>query len=152
MFQTLPKALGPKGRRQLETLFDWVMPPCLRFIRKCVKEMSPTQDAALARSAMRIIGALLGAKPGGSSSGSAPGGAVEDERSGGGDLDATGDQDGGGFRGEGGAAGGAAAVVAGMDEVAKARLVEAALMFGTVWGVGGSADADGRQQFDEFFR
>lgn len=57
--QALPKALGPKAKRQLELLFEWAMPACLRFVRKELQEMSPTEDAALARGCMRIIESCL---------------------------------------------------------------------------------------------
>lgn len=57
--QSLPKALGTKAKHHLEVLFDWALPACLRFVRKEVSEISPTEDAALARAAMRIIEACL---------------------------------------------------------------------------------------------
>lgn len=59
--QTLPAALGAKAHRHLAAVLDWLLPPVLRFARRGVKEMSPTQDATLARAATRIIGGLLGA-------------------------------------------------------------------------------------------
>eukprot|EP00878_Enallax_costatus_P024290 GHUV01025916.1.p1 GENE.GHUV01025916.1~~GHUV01025916.1.p1 ORF type:complete len:555 (+),score=133.09 GHUV01025916.1:2513-4177(+) len=55
----LPKSLGPKAKRHLEVLFDWAMPACLRFMRKELQEMSPTEDAGLARGCMRIIESCL---------------------------------------------------------------------------------------------
>jgi hypothetical protein len=57
--QSLPKAVGSKAKHHLEVLFDWAMPASLRFLRKEVQEISPTQDAGLARGAMRIIEACL---------------------------------------------------------------------------------------------
>lgn len=57
--QSLPKALGTKAKRHLEVLFDWALPACLRFLRKELVEISPTEDAGLARGAMRIIEACL---------------------------------------------------------------------------------------------
>jgi dynein heavy chain len=57
--QALPKALGTKAKRHLEVLFDWALPACLRFLRKELLEVSPTEDAGLARGAMRIIEACL---------------------------------------------------------------------------------------------
>jgi dynein heavy chain len=57
--QSLPKALGPKAKRHLEVLFDWALPACLRFVRKELEELSPSEDAGLARGAMRIIEACL---------------------------------------------------------------------------------------------
>ena len=157
--QTLPKSLGPKARKQLECLLDWLMPPCLRFVRKTVKEISPTSDAALACAAMRIVGALLGARPSGGGSGGAAGSsdAAASGRADGGGIGGTGgdveeapDQD--GAAPSGGPSGAVAAVLAGADDAAKARLAEAALLLGLVWGVGASADAEGREAFDRFFR
>ncbi|KAF6263196.1 dynein heavy chain 8 [Scenedesmus sp. NREL 46B-D3] len=55
----LPKALGPKAKRHLEVLFDWALPACLRFVRRELEELSPSEDAALARGAMRIIESCL---------------------------------------------------------------------------------------------
>jgi len=40
-------------------LFDWALPACLRFLRKEMQEISPTEDSGLARGAMRIIQACL---------------------------------------------------------------------------------------------
>lgn len=57
--QALPKALGNKAKHHLEVLFDWALPACLRFLRKELQEISPTEDAGLARGAMRIIEACL---------------------------------------------------------------------------------------------
>jgi hypothetical protein len=59
LLQALPKALGTKAKRHLEVLFDWALPACLRFLRKELQEISPTEDAGLARGAMRIIEACL---------------------------------------------------------------------------------------------
>lgn len=47
--QALPKALGARTRKHIEGLFEWMMPACLRFVRKEVKEISPTEDIGLAR-------------------------------------------------------------------------------------------------------
>lgn len=40
-------------------LFDWAMPVCLRFVRKELQELSPTEDAALARTCMRVLESCL---------------------------------------------------------------------------------------------
>jgi dynein heavy chain, axonemal len=147
--QALPKALGPKARREVEALLDWLVPPCLRFVRKRVKEISPTSDAALARAAMRIAGALLGAgpeRPPGAADAGGGGGGGDAGLPSGPDAAEAPDQDGGGAAAPGPVA------LAGMDDAARARLVEAAVVFGLVWGVGGSTDGEGRQAFDAFFR
>lgn len=44
---------------RVKELFDWLMPACLRFVRKEVKEITPTLDTQLAVSAMRIFHSLL---------------------------------------------------------------------------------------------
>jgi dynein heavy chain len=59
ILQSLPKALGPKAKRHLQVLFDWALPACLRFVRKELEELSPSEDAGLARGAMRIIESCL---------------------------------------------------------------------------------------------
>ncbi|KAG2451278.1 hypothetical protein HYH02_003884 [Chlamydomonas schloesseri] len=56
---TLPRTLGPKIRAHIEKLFEWLIPPCLRFVRHDAKEVSPTEDIGLARSTMRLMAALL---------------------------------------------------------------------------------------------
>jgi hypothetical protein len=40
-------------------LFDWALPACLRFVRRELEELSPSEDAGLARGAMRIIESCL---------------------------------------------------------------------------------------------
>jgi hypothetical protein len=57
--QALPKALGAKTKRHLELLFEWAVPACLRFVRKELQELSPSEDSGLARAAMRIIESCL---------------------------------------------------------------------------------------------
>jgi hypothetical protein len=57
--QALPKALGQKAKQRLEELFAWALPACLRFVRREVAEISPTEDSGLARGAMRLIEACL---------------------------------------------------------------------------------------------
>jgi hypothetical protein len=115
-----------------------------------VKEISPTQDATLARAAMRVIGALLGAaRP------AAGGSAVALEvcaASGCSDAgrDVDGERD--GLVGCDEDAGVCSALLESMDEAARAQLAEAAAVFGVVWGVGGTADAEGRAAFDAFLR
>jgi hypothetical protein len=57
--QTLPKALGPKAKSTLDGLFNWMVPACLRFLRKELKELCPSEDAALVVGATRIITSCL---------------------------------------------------------------------------------------------
>ena len=56
---SLPKALGTKARKHIETLFLSMMPPALRCVRRELKEISPTEDIGLARTTMRIMLSLM---------------------------------------------------------------------------------------------
>jgi hypothetical protein len=157
--QTLPKALGPKARKLLQAALEWLLPPCLRFVRKGGREMSPTQDAALARAAMRVVGTLLGAaKPAAPAAYAAPIGSgppAPDAGAAGGqscvrrDVEEERDTL---LAGLGEEEDAAASQLASMDEAARVRLAEAAAVFAVVWGVGGSADSEGRAAFDAFLR
>eukprot|EP00798_Chlamydomonas_sp_ICE-L_P012761 gene12761-16012_t len=51
----LPSCLNPRLREHLEKLFDWLLPASLRFLRKEMKEISPTEDISLAQSVMRLM-------------------------------------------------------------------------------------------------
>lgn len=51
--------LNPETRAHLQGLFDWLVPPCLRYLRKSVREISPTSDANVVRSLMRTFDALM---------------------------------------------------------------------------------------------
>jgi len=55
----LPSLLGPKAKKHIEALFDWLMPVCLRFVKKETKEQTPTEDSNLAQSAMRLMQSLM---------------------------------------------------------------------------------------------
>jgi len=140
-------------------------------VRKRVKEISPTQDAALARATMRIVGALLGAaRGGGASAGAGGGGTGQDAAAAalagggqqkGGDVDEGAEPDApknlaanswSSSASAAAAAGGSSGALAGLDEMGRSRLLEAAFVFGLVWGVGGSTDSEGRREFDAFLR
>ena len=56
---TLPRALGDRIIQRVSTLINYLLPPCLEFVRKECTEFSPTQPSALAVTAMRIFEALL---------------------------------------------------------------------------------------------
>lgn len=57
---TLPKSsLGEDIVDHISDLFNWLLPVCLRFLRREMKELSPTEDSNLARTAMNIIYSLL---------------------------------------------------------------------------------------------
>ena len=39
-------------------LFDWLVPVCLRFVRRDIKESAPTLDGNLVQTLMRTFAAL----------------------------------------------------------------------------------------------
>ena len=43
----------------IRQLFEWVLPACLRFVRKSVKEIQPSLDTNLAQACMRLFSSLL---------------------------------------------------------------------------------------------
>ena len=43
----------------IRQLFEWVLPACLRFVRKTVKEIQPSLDTNLAQGCMRLFSSLL---------------------------------------------------------------------------------------------
>lgn len=51
--------LGELILAHIRQLFEWVLPPCLRFVRKIVKEIQPSLDTNLAQSCMRLFSSLL---------------------------------------------------------------------------------------------
>ncbi|KAJ7552701.1 hypothetical protein O6H91_06G065600 [Diphasiastrum complanatum] len=56
--KTLPSIPGPI-KIHLQGLFEWMVPPCLRFVRKNLKEISMTSDANLVTSLMRTFYGLI---------------------------------------------------------------------------------------------
>ena len=133
---TLEGVLTGEQRERVEALFEWMMPACLRFVRRSVKEMLPTMDANLARSCMATFANLLGPlRP-----------EVEE--------------------GADGEEGGAAsppprrASVVALPTVAAApkqpegadAAVDAWFLFSMVWSVGCTGLGDGRAAFDAFLR
>lgn len=55
----LPKNLKAEDVDEIEFLFLWLVDPCLIFLRKNVKEISPTQDINLVVSLMRMYRSLI---------------------------------------------------------------------------------------------
>ncbi|KAJ3049383.1 Dynein heavy chain 7, axonemal [Rhizophlyctis rosea] len=51
----LPAGVGPEQRQLLEILFDWVVPPCLEFVKHECKEIVTTTGINLAVSLMTLI-------------------------------------------------------------------------------------------------
>ncbi|KAI9093996.1 dynein heavy chain, N-terminal region 2-domain-containing protein, partial [Phlyctochytrium arcticum] len=52
---TVPSSLGPEQKQLLETLFDWIVPPCLEFVRKDCREFVVTSPINLVVSLMTLI-------------------------------------------------------------------------------------------------
>ena len=53
------QSLGDLLLSHIGQLFEWLLPPTLRFVRKELKEIQPTLDTNLACSAMRLFQSLL---------------------------------------------------------------------------------------------
>ena len=51
--------LGELMLTHIRQLFEWVLPACLRFVRKTVKEIQPSLDTNLAQGCMRLFSSLL---------------------------------------------------------------------------------------------
>ena len=51
--------LGDLIQAHIRQLFEWVLPACLRFVRKNVKEIQPSLDTSLAMSCMRLFNSML---------------------------------------------------------------------------------------------
>lgn len=54
-----PFTIDSDARKQIEALFDWCMTPCMVFLRKRLKEYSPTHDMFLVRSLMQLLECTL---------------------------------------------------------------------------------------------
>ncbi|KNC96829.1 uncharacterized protein SPPG_07663 [Spizellomyces punctatus DAOM BR117] len=52
---TMPPSLGPEQKQLLESLFDWVVPPTLEFVRTSCREFVPTSPINLVVSLMTLI-------------------------------------------------------------------------------------------------
>ena len=126
---TLPAGLDADLVLHIERLFTWLLPPCLAFVRRAVKEQSPTEDGALAVAAMRLVACLL------DDFRRAPPAARDD-----------GDADGAP------AAAAEPAPAEALDAATKIKWVEAIVVFALTWSVGVTGDGAGRTAFDAFFR
>ena len=60
MMLSMPvQMLGELILVHIRQLFEWVLPACLRFVRKNVKEIQPSLDTNLAQACMRLFSSLL---------------------------------------------------------------------------------------------
>lgn len=58
---TLPSGITESHRTLLSSLFDWLIPPCLRIATKLTKSVLAVVDINLVCSCMRLLDAHLGA-------------------------------------------------------------------------------------------
>eukprot|EP00899_Mesostigma_viride_P002516 jgi/Mesvir1/12265/Mv00478-RA.2 len=112
------------------SLFNWLVNPCLRFIRRECSELISTADINLPQSLMNIFDSLIDAyraPPAGTTPPAA--GHAEDD-----------------------AAGGVAAATVIDGKPRDQVLIEGYFMFALVWSIGGSTEVQGRPKFDSFVR
>ena len=57
--EALPEPVPASVRADIQKLFDSIVPVCLEFVRREVKEASPTQDANLVTATMRLLQGLM---------------------------------------------------------------------------------------------
>jgi dynein heavy chain len=56
---TLPPLISKSDKSMIESMFKWLVPPALKFLRKELKEVSPTSDIHMAWSLMKLIDSML---------------------------------------------------------------------------------------------
>eukprot|EP00898_Chlorokybus_atmophyticus_P008353 jgi/Chlat1/8519/Chrsp80S07812 len=56
---TLPATLNEKHREQIDKMFDWMVPPCLRCALRFSRTVVPVQESAMVQSLCRIYASLL---------------------------------------------------------------------------------------------
>ena len=57
--RTLPAGFDEKARKRVETLFDWLVPPCLRVVRAECAQYVPSSDSAMVHNLMDIFDSLV---------------------------------------------------------------------------------------------
>ncbi|MCO5581018.1 hypothetical protein L7F22_034894 [Adiantum nelumboides] len=57
--ETLPTSIHGQTKSHLRGLFEWLVPPSLKFVRKNIKEVSQTADANLVVGLMRLFYSLI---------------------------------------------------------------------------------------------
>ena len=56
---SLPEHLQGEQRTLIRALFDWLLPPCLLFVRKSVRELVPTSESCMACALMKLFQVLM---------------------------------------------------------------------------------------------
>ncbi|CAB3982986.1 dynein heavy chain 12, axonemal-like, partial [Paramuricea clavata] len=56
---TLPESYGKDFSKLVDALFQWIVPPCLTFVRKQCKEYLPTSDSNLTHSLMNLVEIMM---------------------------------------------------------------------------------------------
>lgn len=117
-----------------ERLFKWQLAACLYFVRREVKEQSPTEDSALAANTMRLIESMLDEfQPVASGDGLAADNSKQSA-----DKEAP--------------LGATPGPAHALDAATKIKWVEAVFLFAVVWGVGATGGQEDRVKFDTFLR
>ena len=114
-------------RTRLDELAKWIIAPSLRYVRKNLKELTPTSDTNLVVSLTRMFASLLvGAEPTSheQDDGTATSTAVSSSAAGG-------DEE---------------------ETETSPQVVDALFIFSLLWSVGGAVDGIGRLSFDRFLR
>ncbi|KAJ3328189.1 Dynein heavy chain 7, axonemal [Blyttiomyces sp. JEL0837] len=57
--KNLPPGLKPEAKQLVETLFDWIVPPCLDFIRTDCRELVTTSEINMAVALMNLMSCQL---------------------------------------------------------------------------------------------
>jgi dynein heavy chain, axonemal len=130
---TLPTCLGSDLVATISGLLKRVLPPCLRFVRRSVTELSPTEPTGLATAVFRLVSAQLDEFV-------IPLHRAQDACDNATKADPL------------VAVAKAPVDVAGVSEAARIKRVEAAVIFAVTWAVGATGNAAGRAAFDAFFR
>lgn len=123
--------LGKANFERLRRLFLWLLPPCLRFVEKEVKEISPTAPSNLAVSAMRLVESLLAPQFRNLPAPEVVPGEGEEEAE---------------------APEAPPPPGAGFNEAVKEVWIDSTFLFALVWSVGCTGPREARAAFDQFLR
>jgi dynein heavy chain len=56
---TLPETLTEANKQMLESLFKWLVPPALKYLRRELKEVSPSSDVQMGWSLLKMIDSMI---------------------------------------------------------------------------------------------